>query len=79
MDGVMDRERHLVTLRCWMDVEGLTAPDAGQEEQERHQACVHVVDERLPWQERPTRASPRQLTRYQLAIHRQRRCRQPPE
>jgi len=48
----MDRERQLTTLRYWMDVEGLTAPDAGKEERERHQACVHVIDERLPWLER---------------------------
>jgi len=59
MDGVMDRERHLATLHYWTDVEGLTAPDPGQEEQERHQACVHVIDERLPWLERAAGTSPR--------------------
>ncbi|MDQ2764979.1 MAG: ATP-binding protein [Pseudomonadota bacterium] len=48
----MDRERQLATLRYWMDVEGLTAPDAGKEERERYQACVHVLDERLPWLDR---------------------------
>ncbi len=45
----MHRDRQLATLRYWMDVEGLTAPDAGKEERERYQDCVHVIDERLPW------------------------------
>ena len=55
----MDLERQLATLRYWMDVEGLTAPDAGREERERYQSCVHVVDERLPWLEQRPGAGPR--------------------
>lgn len=55
----MDPERQLATLRYWMDVEGLTAPDAGREERERYQSCVHVVDGRLPWLERRADAGPR--------------------
>ena len=55
----MGLERQLATLRYWMDVEGLTAPDAGREERERYQSCVHVVDERLPWLERRPDTAPR--------------------
>ena len=51
MDHVIDRERQLATLRYWMDVEGLIAPDAGKEERERYQACIPIIDERLPWLE----------------------------
>jgi hypothetical protein len=36
----MDHDRQLATLRYWMDVERLTAPDAGKEERERYQACA---------------------------------------
>ena len=55
----MDRDRQLATLSYWMDVEGLTAPDAGKEERERYQACAHVIDERLPWLEPKPQGLPR--------------------
>jgi len=55
---LMDCDRHLATLRYWMDVEGLTAPDAGKQERERYQSCVHVIDERLPWLEPKPQAPP---------------------
>ncbi len=55
---LMDRDRELATLRYWMDVEGLTAPDAGKQERERYQSCVHVIDERLPWLEPKPQAPP---------------------
>ena len=58
MDRVVDRERQLATLRYWMDVEGLTAPDAGKEERERYQACVPIIDERLPWLEQGAAEAP---------------------
>lgn len=44
----MDRDRQFATLRYWMDVEGLIAPDAGKEESERYQACASA-ENTLGW------------------------------
>ncbi len=67
----MDRDRQLATLRYWMDVEGLTAPDAGKEERERYQSCVHVIDERLPWLE-PAPQAPQRIHYVRFGIMRRR-------
>ena len=67
----MDRDRQLATLRYWMDVEGLTAPDAGKEERERYQSCVHVIDERLPWLE-PMPQRPQRIHYVRFGIMRRR-------
>jgi len=67
----MDRDRQLATLRYWMDVEGLTAPDAGKEERERYQSCVHVIDERLPWLD-PMQQAPQRIHYVRFGIMRRR-------
>jgi len=69
--SLMDRDRQLATLRYWMDVEGLTAPDAGKEERERYQSCVHVIDERLPWLE-PAPEAPQRIHYVRFGIMRRR-------
>lgn len=69
--SLMDRGRQLAPLRYWMDVEGLTAPDAGKEERERYQSCVHVIDERLPWLE-PTPQAPQRIHYVRFGIMRRR-------
>jgi len=69
--SLMDRDRQLATLRYWMDVEGLTAPDAGKEERERYQSCVHVIDERLPWLD-PMQQAPQRIHYVRFGIMRRR-------